>query len=168
MLALLTLASLVLAVLRPTDPAGLVNEIRLAAGFDRYQAAVDEGDRLYAGAVATLRTTDEEDDSGRATAFAMLEEAAASFELARREAEGYGEDVVAQNRLALVYFLWARTLYRRADRPWYRSDDDATLKRARDLVDRGLALPNITGGVRVDLERLGTRIDRAITPWPIL
>ena len=35
-------------------------------------------------------------------------------------------------------------------------------------VDQALALPNLTGEQRVRLEDLRTRIDRALTPWPIL
>lgn len=168
LLALLTGLALLLALFRPTDPSGFVNEIRLAAGFDRYQAAIDEGDRLYAGAVAILKTTGADAIEGREPALLMFEEAAAAYETARREADAFHEDVEAQNRLARVTFAWARTLYQMGDRPWYRRDDEATLRRARAIVDRGLALPQIRGELRVRLEELGTRIDRALTPWPIL
>ena len=50
---------------------------------------------------------------------------------------------------------------------WYQRNDERTLRAAREIVDRGLALPDIPGDQRVELEELGTRIDRAITPWPI-
>ena len=40
LLVLLTLAVVAMALFRPTDPAGVLNEIRLAAGFDRIEARV--------------------------------------------------------------------------------------------------------------------------------
>lgn len=167
LLALLTLATLLLAVFRPTDPDAIVNEIRLATGFDRYQAAMDEGDRLYARATAEFRLSraGEEDLS---TEYRMLEEAAARFRLAREEADGFGEDQRAQIRLGQTYDAWARALYDEGTGEWYRRNDEETLQRARALVDQALALPNLTGEQRVRMEDLGTRIDRALTPWPIL
>ena len=77
LLALLTLSILALVLLRPTDPAGMFNEIRLAAGFDRYEAAIDEGDRIHSTVVAELRRTARDDVERRASLYAMLEEAVA-------------------------------------------------------------------------------------------
>jgi hypothetical protein len=168
LLALLTFSILALALLRPTDPAGVFNEIRLAAGFDRYEAAIDEGDRIHSTVVAELRRTARDDVEGRASLYAMLEEAAARYGTARTEAEGFYEDQRAQSRLARTYLLWARSLHQDGTGEWYRRNDAEALRRARELVDRGLALPDIPGDQRVDLEELGTRIDRALTPWPIL
>lgn len=167
LLALLTLAILLLAILRPTNPDAIVNEIRLAAGFDRYQAAMDEGDRLFARATAEFRLTraGEEDLS---TEYGMLAEAADRFSQARQEAEGFGEDQRAQIRLGETYYVWAKALLDEGTGEWYRGNDEETLERARALVDRALALPNVTGEQRVRMEDLGTRIDRALTPWPIL
>jgi hypothetical protein len=167
LLSLLTLVILLLAVLRPTDPDAIVNEIRLAAGFDRYQAAMDEGDRLFARATAEFRLTraGEEDLS---TEYGMLAEAAERFRLAREEAEGFGEDQRAQIRLGEIHYVWAKALLDEGTGAWYRGNDEETLERARVLVDQALALPSLTGEQRVRLEDLGTRIDRALTPWPIL
>lgn len=167
LLSALTLATLLMAVFRPTDPEALVNEIRLAAGFDRYQAAMDEGDRLFARATAEFRLS-EAGEVDLATEYAMLAEAARRFRLAREEAEGFGEDQQAQIRLLEVYHAWAKALHAEGTGAWYQRNDEETLKRARALVDQGLALPNITGEQRVRMEGLGTRIDRALTPWPIL
>jgi hypothetical protein len=168
LLALLTLAVGGLAILRPTDPAGVFNEIRLAAGFDRYEAAMDEGDRIHGTVVAELRRIPKDDVEGREALYAMLEEAVDRYEIARRESEGFYEDQRAQIRLARTYMLWARSLHEDGTGAWYQRNDEETLRRARAIVDRGLALPDIPGDRRVDLEELGTRIDRAITPWPIL
>lgn len=166
-LALVTLVILLLAALRPTDPGSIVNEIRLAAGFDRYEASMQEGDRLYARAVAELRLVGD-DDEGREALLEMLAQAADRFRAARREAEGFHEDQRAQIEIARVHYVWARELLRAGDRPWYRRDDTGTLERAREVVDEALALPDLPGEVRNDLEEMGTRIDRALTPWPIL
>jgi hypothetical protein len=168
LLALLTLAVLAMALFRPTDPAGVLNEIRLAAGFDRYEAALDEGDRIHSTVVAELRRTARDDVARRGSLYAMLEQAAARYEIARGEAEGFYEDQRAQSRLARTYLLWARSLHQDGTGEWYQRNDAETLRRAREIVDRGLALPDIPGDQRVDLEELGTRIDRALTPWPIL
>ena len=168
LLALLTLAVLAMALFRPTDPAGVLNEIRLAAGFDRYEAALDEGDRIHSTVVAELRRTAKDDVERRASLYPMLEQAAGRYEIARAEAEGFYEDQRAQSRLARTYLLWARSLHEDGTGEWYRRNDEETLRRARDLVDHGLALPDIPGDQRVELEELGTRIDRALTPWPIL
>ncbi len=168
LLGLLTLAVAGLAILRPTDPAGVFNEIRLAAGFDRYEAAMDEGDRIYSTVVAELRRTAKDDLEGREALYAMLGEAADRYEIARRESEGFYENQRAQIRLAPTYILWARSLHEDGTGAWYERNDEQTLRRAREIVDRGLALPDIPGDRRVDLEELGTRIDRALTPWPIL
>ncbi|HJU86822.1 MAG TPA: hypothetical protein VJ788_05600 [Gemmatimonadota bacterium] len=168
LLALLTAAALALAVLRPTDPAGVLNEIRLAAGFDRYEAAMDEGDRIHSTVVAELRRSPKDDIEGRESLYGMLEEAASRYEVARRESEGFYEDQRAQDRLARTYLLWARSLHEDGTGAWYERNDEQTLRRARAIVDRGLALPDIPGDRRVDLEEMGTRIDRALTPWPIL
>lgn len=169
LLAALTLAILLLAVFRPTDPASLVNEIRLAAGFDRYEAAMDEGDRLYSLASAELRWRGEElRPEQRREVYRTLARAEERFETARAEAEGFYEGQRAQGALARLYYLWARDLYRVGTGKWYERNDRETLREARDLVDRGLTLPDIVGSQRVALERLGTSIDRAITPWPIL
>ncbi|MBW3661011.1 MAG: hypothetical protein KY397_05185 [Gemmatimonadetes bacterium] len=167
LLALLTLVILLLAVLRPTDPRSIVSEIRLAAGFDRYEAAMEEGERLYATAIAEFRVAGD-DAEARRSLFEMLARSAERFQRARSEAEGFHEDQRAQVGIARTHYVWARELLKEGDRPWYRSDDTETLRRARDIVDEALALPSLPGGVRVDLEELGTRIDRAITPWPIL
>jgi hypothetical protein len=168
LLALLTAAVVALAALRPTDPAGVLNEIRLAAGFDRYEAAMDEGDRLHSTVVAELKRTPKDDLEGREALYGMLEQAAGRYEIARRESEGFHEDQRAQIRLARTYLLWARSLHEDGTGAWYQRNDEATLRRARAIVGRGLALPDIPGDRRVDLEELGTRIDRALTPWPIL
>lgn len=167
LLGVLTLAIALLAIFRPTDPDAIVNEIRLAAGFDRYQAAMDEGDRLFARARAEFRLSQagEEDLS---VEYAMLAEAIEKYRLAGQEAEGFGEDQRAQIRLGQVYTAWAQALLAEGTGKWYERNDEATLERARVLVDQGLALPNITGEQRVQLEELGTKIDRALTPWPIL
>ena len=168
LLALLTLAVVGMSILRPTDPAGVLNEIRLAAGFDRYEAAMDEGDRIHSTVVAELRRTAKDDLEGRASLYGMLEQAAERYEVARREAEGFYEDQRAQDRMARAYLLWARSLYEDGTGAWYQRNDEETLRRARQIVDQGLALPDIPGDRRVALEELGTRIDRALTPWPIL
>lgn len=168
LLALLTLAVAALAILRPTDPAGVLNEIRLAAGFDRYEAALDEGDRIHSTVVAELRRTPKDDLEAREALYGMLEEAAQRYEIARREAEGFYEDQRAQVRLARTYMLWARSLHEDGTGAWYQRNDEETLRRARAVVDQGLALPDIPGDRRVALEEQGTRIDRALTPWPIL
>lgn len=168
LLALLTAAIVLLAFLRPTDPGSLVDEIRLAAGFDRYQAAMNDGLRNYAAGVAELRHIDADDEAGHRRAYASFARAIDRFELAREEAEGFHENQRAQNAEALVYAVWARALYEEGATPWYRPNDDEPLARARQLVDQGLALPDITGERRVELEELGRRIDRARTPWPIL
>lgn len=168
LLALMTLAVAALAVLRPTDPAGVLNEIRLAAGFDRYEAAMDEGDRIHSTVVAELRRTAKDDLDSRQALYEMLGEAAERYEIARRESEGFYEDQRAQSRLARTYMLWARSLHEDGTGAWYERNDEATLRQAREVVDRGLALPDIPGDRRVALEEIGTRIDRALTPWPIL
>jgi len=169
LLAALTLFTLLLAALRPTDPASIVNEIRLAAGFDRWQAGMDEGDRLYRVAAAELRWRgDELDPEQRREIHAMLAEAVERYGTARESADGFHEDQQAQIAAGRAYYLWARDLYEVGTGRWYQRNDEATLREARELVDQGLALPNLTGSPRVVLERLGTSIDRAITPWPIL
>ena len=165
--AALTLATLLLAIFRPTSAGQLVNEIRLAAGFDRYQAALSEGDRLHALATAELRLAGD-DRTRRETVYASWEEAIRSYEAARIEAEGFHEDQVVQNRMAQSCLAWARALYRDGTGPWYRPNERDVLRRARELVDEGLALPAIETRRRALLEELGKRIDRAITPWPIL
>ncbi len=167
LLALLTATILALVIFRPTDPSAIVNEIRLRAGFDRYQAAMNEGDRLFSHATAEARLAVRTDDD-RSTEFAMLAEAEKRFLIARREAEGFGEDQRAQIRLLDVYYAWARALYLDGTNEWYRRNDRAVLENAREVAERGLALPNITGGQRGRMTELKTRIDRAITPWPIL
>ncbi len=167
LLALLTATILALAIFRPTDPSAIVNEIRLRAGFDRYQAAMDEGDRLLSHATADFRMAVRTDDD-RSTEYAMLAEAEQRFLTARREAEGFGEDQRAQIRLLDVYYAWAQALYLDGTGEWYRRNDRTVLENAREVAERGLALPNITGGQRVRMTDLKTRIDRAITPWPIL
>lgn len=166
-LALLTLAIVLLALLHPTDPDALYNEIRLAAGFDRYQAALDEGDRLYSLAVARRRTVGEEPEA-RQPIYELLAASIERFEEARGEAEGFTEDQRAQIRMAEAYHLWAGMLLADAQGPWYRRNEVETLERARDLVDEALALPNIRGDQRNRLDELRTEIERAITPWPIL
>jgi hypothetical protein len=167
LLALLTVAILLLALLRPTNPDAIVNEIRLAAGFDRYQVAMDDGDRLFGRATAEFRLSraGEEDLS---IEYGMLADAAARFRLARDEAEGFGEDQRAQIRLGETYYVWAKALLDEGTGPWYRGNDEETLKRGRGLIDQALLLPNLTGEQRFRLEDLRTRIDRALTPWPIL
>jgi hypothetical protein len=167
LLALLTATVLALAIFRPTDPGTIVNEIRLRAGFDRYQAAMNEGDRLYSHATADARMSVRSDDD-RSTEYAMLAEAEQRFLTARREAEGFGEDQRAQIRLLDVYYAWAQALYLDGTGEWYRRNDRTVLEPALELAERGLALPNITGGQRGRMTDLKTRIDRAITPWPIL
>jgi hypothetical protein len=167
LLVVLTAAILALAIFRPTDPSAIINEIRLAAGFDRYQAAMNEGDRLLSRATADFRMAVRTDDD-RSVEYAMLAEAEQRFLIARREAEGFGEDQRAQIRLLDVYYTWARALYLDGTGEWYRRNDRTILERARDLAERGLALPNITGNRRERMAGLKTRIDRAITPWPIL
>lgn len=168
LLAALTIVILLLAFLRPTDPGSIVHEIRLAAGFDRYEAAMQEGDRMYATAVAELRLVDDDDEQGREALLQMLARAADRFRTARQEAEGFHEDQRAQIEIARVHYTWARELLERADRPWYRRDDVESLERALEIVDQALALPDLPGDVRNDIEEMRTRIERAITPWPIL
>ncbi|MGH7571250.1 MAG: hypothetical protein ACREMK_05345 [Gemmatimonadota bacterium] len=167
LLVLLTLVIALMALLRPTNPDAIVNEIRLAAGFDRYQAAMDEGDRLFARATAEFRLS-EAGEADLSVEYGMLAGAAEKFRLAREEAEGFGEDQQAQIRLLEVYHAWAKALHAEGTGSWYEQNDEETLKRARAIVDQGLALPNITGDQRVRMEELGTKIDRALTPWPIL
>jgi hypothetical protein len=166
-LAALTLATILLAAFRPTSAGQLVNEIRLAAGFDRYQAALSEGDRLHALAVAEVRRAGD-DRARRESLYPYWEQAIQTYQTAREEAEGFHEDQVVQNRMAATYLAWARALYRDGTGPWYRPNERDVLRRARGLVDEGLALPAIETSRRALLEELGTRIDRAITPWPIL
>lgn len=168
LLALLTLAVVALTLLRPTDPAGVLNEIRLAAGFDRYEAAMEDGDRIYSTVVAELQQTEKSDLDHRRSLYALLARAVERYGIARREAEGFYEDQRAQIRLARTYQLWARSLLEDGTGKWYQRNDEETLLRARELVDRALALPDIPGDQRVTLEEMGTRIDRALTPWPIL
>ncbi|MGH8545312.1 MAG: hypothetical protein ACREX3_17140 [Gammaproteobacteria bacterium] len=167
LLTLLTVTVVLLALLRPTNPDAIFNEIRLAAGFDRYQAAMDEGDRLFARATAEFRMS-QAGEVDLSTEYGMLAQAAEGFRLAREEAEGFGEDQRAQIRLVEVYHAWAKALHAEGTGSWYEGNDEETLKRARAIVDQGLALPNITGEQRVRMEELGTKIDRALTPWPIL
>jgi len=167
LLAVLTATILALAIFRPTDPSAIVNEIRLAAGFDRYQAAMNEGDRFFSRATADFRMAVRTDDD-RSTEYAMLAEAEQRFLTARSEAEGFGEDQRAQIRLLELYYAWARARYLDGTGEWYRRNDRTILESARELAERGLALPNITGSQRERMADLKTRIDRAITPWPIL
>lgn len=164
LLAALSLLILLLAVLRPTHPDAILNEIRLAAGFDRYQAAIDEGDRLYSAATAGSRLSRPGDHT---VEYRMLAEAAERFQLARREAEGFAEDQKAQLRLLEVYHVWARTLYREGAGEWYERDDALLLREALELVAQGLALPHITGEQRSRMEALQRRIERSLR-WPIL
>lgn len=166
-LAVLTLVILLLALFRPTTPGQLYDEIRLAAGVDRYQAAMNEGDRLYSTARAELRIVGS-DPTGRQSIYRMLAESEAHFQTARQEAEGFYENQRAQNGLADVYLVWARSLHEDGTGAWYVPNERATLRRAREIVDEGLALPHITGDRREELRDLGKRINRAITPWPIL
>lgn len=168
LLVLLTLTVVALALLRPTDPTGVLNEIRLAAGFDRYEAAMSDGDRIYSTVAAELQMTRGSDLDQRQSLYALLARSAERFEIARQEAEGFHEDQRAQIRLARTYQLWARSLLEDGTGKWYLRNDNETLRQARALVDRALALPDIPGDQRVSLEELGTRIDRALTPWPIL
>lgn len=165
---MLTSAVAAFAVLRPTHPASVFNEIRLAAGFDRYEAAMGEGDRIYSTVVAELRRTEKDDLEQRRSLYALLARATERYAIARREAEGFYEDQRAQIRLARTYQLWARSLHDDGTGKWYQRNEEATLRRARELVDRALVLPDIPGDQREALEDLGTRIDRALTPWPIL
>ena len=166
-LAAMTLAIVLLALFRPTSPGQLVDEIRLAAGVDRYQAAMNEGDRLYSTARAEIRLAGS-DPAARQPIYEMLSEAVARFQTAREEAEGFHEDQRAQNAMADAYLVWARSLHEDGTGPWYKPNDKTVLRRAREIVAEALALPDITGDRRVDLEALRKRIDRAITPWPIL
>jgi len=166
-LGLLTIAILILAIFRPTSPGQLVNEIRLAAGVDRYQAAMNEGDRLYSTARAEIRLTGP-DPAGRRSVYRLFAESIQHFQTARQESEGFYEDQRAQNGMADSYYAWAQALHEDGTGPWYKPNDRSTLRRARELVDEALALPNITGDRREGLDDLGTKIDRAITPWPIL
>jgi len=167
-LALLTFGVVAMALLRPTDPAAVIHEIRLAAGFDRYAAAMSDGDRIHSTVVAELRRTDQADLEQRRSLYALLARAAERYQVAREEAEGFYENQRAQSRLARTYLLWARSLHEDGTGKWYQRNDRPTLRRARQLVDDGLALPDIPGEQRVELEEMGTRIDRALTPWPIL
>ena len=167
LLVLVSLTIVLLAVFRPTHPTTIINEIRLAAGFDRYQAAMDEGDRLFGRATAEFRMS-EAGETDLSAEYGMLAEAARRFQQARGEAEGFGEDQRAQIRLLEVYYVWARALHAEGTGKWYQRNDRETLEQARARVDQGLALPNITGEQRVRMEELGTKIDRALTPWPIL
>ncbi len=167
-LGLLTLAILFLAIFRPTDPDAILNEIRLAAGFDRYQAAMNEGDRLFGLATADFRLSKAGEDANLREEFRMLAEAASLYQRARGEAEGFPEDQRAQIKLFEAYYAWAKALHARGTGKWYQRNDETTLKRARELADRALALPGITGEQRERIETLGTKIDRALTPWPIL
>lgn len=164
LLAGLTLAVLLLAVLRPTHPDAILNEIRLAAGFDRYQAAIDEADRLYSVAISGRRLAREGDHSEE---FRLLAAAEERYQLAREEAENFSENQNAQIRLLEVYHVWARTLHRDARGEWYERDDEPVLEEALAIVDRGLALPHITGAQRVRMEELRARIARSLR-WPIL
>lgn len=167
LLVLLTSTVVAMALLRPTDPAGVLSEIRLAAGFDRYQAAMSDGDRIHSTVVAELRGIDPADLEQRRSLYSLLARAAERYQVAREEAEGFYEDQRAQSRLARTYLLWARSLHEDGTGKWYQRNDERTLRRARQLVDDGLALPDIPGEQRVELEQMGTRIDRALTPWPI-
>jgi hypothetical protein len=166
-LAALTVATLLLALFRPTTAGQLFDEIRLAAGVDRYQAAMNEGDRLYSTARAELRIAGS-DPAARQSIYRMLAESGAHFKTARQEAEGFYENQRAQDALADVYLVWAGSLHEDGAGAWYRPNDRTTLRRAREIVDEGLALPHITGDRREELRDLRKRIDRAITPWPIL
>ena len=145
----------------------MLNEIRLAAGFDRYEAAIAEGDRIHSTVVAELGRVEKDDLERRRGLYELLARAAERYSVARENAEGFHEDQRAQQRLARTYLLWARSLHEDGTGKWYQRNDERTLRAAREIVDRGLALPDIPGDQRVELEELGTRIDRAITPWPI-
>lgn len=166
-LAAMTLAIVLLALFRPTSPGQLVDEIRLAAGVDRYQAAMNEGDRLYSLARAELRVAGSEPET-RQPIYRMFAESIEHFGVARGEAEGFYEDQRAQNGMADSYYAWAQALHEDGTGPWYKPNERTTLRQAEELVNEALALPNISGDRRVGLEELGTRIHRAITPWPIL
>jgi hypothetical protein len=166
-LAALTFAILLLAIFRPTSPGQLMDEIRLAAGVDRYQAAMNEGDRLYSTARAEIRLVGN-DPAARQSVYRMFAESIGHFQTAREEAEGFYEDQRAQNGMADSYYAWAQALHEEATAPTFQPNDRPTLRRARELVDEALALPDITGERRVALEEIGERIDRSITPWPIL
>lgn len=169
LLAALTLVTLLLAVFRPTDPASIVHEIRLAAGFDRWQAGMDEGNRLYSVASAELRWRGEDlEPEQRREVYAILAQAVERYAVARQAADGFHEDQQAQIAAGRAYYLWAKDLYEVGTGKWYQRNDERALREARELVDEALALPNLTGSQRVALERLGTGIDRALTPWPIL
>lgn len=167
LLAILTAGVAAMAILRPTDPAGALNEIRLAAGFDRYEAAIAEGDRIRSTVVAELGRLEGNDLERRRGLYELLARAEERYAVARAEAEGFHENQRAQQRLARTYLLWAGSLHQDGTGTWYQRNDEGTLRSAREIVDRGLALPDIPGDQRVQLEELGTRIDRAITPWPI-
>ena len=145
----------------------MLNEIRLAAGFGRYEAAIAEGDRIHSTVVAELGRVEIDDLERRRGLYELLARAAERYSVARANAEGFHEDQRAQQRLARTYLLWARSLHQDGTGAWYERNDERTLRAAREIVDRGLALPDIPGDQRVELEELGTRIDRAITPWPI-
>lgn len=167
-LVLLTLTIVALAALRPTDSRQVVNEIRLAAGFDRYETALQEGNRVFSRAIehaSLMEGGDPGDARLRDQALARAEE---HFLIARSEAEGNGEDWRVQARLADLYYSWARVLLEEATGHWYERNDIPTLERARELVDKGLALPDISPAERGRLEKIGGKIDRAITPWPII
>jgi hypothetical protein len=166
-LGLLTVAILILALFRPTSPGQLVNEIRLAAGVDRYQAAMNEGERLYSTGRAEIRLAGT-DPAARTPVYRLFAQSIEHFQTARGESEGFYEDQRAQNAMADAYHAWAQALHEDGTGPWYKPNDRTTLRQARELVDEALALPDITGDRRVGLEDLGTKIDRAITPWPIL
>ena len=166
-LTVLTVAIAGLAILRPTDPDAILSEIRLAAGFDRYQAAMDEGHRLYSRATADFRMAGPSEDD-RSVEYRMLADAERLFLTARAEADGHAEDVRAQRQLVAVYHAWAGALHADGTGPWYRRSDRETLERARDIAVRGLALRDITEDQRQRMQGLKTKIDRALTPWPIL
>jgi hypothetical protein len=129
---------------------------------------MSDGDRIYSTALAELQRTEKDDLEQRESLYALLARSAERYAIARRESEGFYEDQRAQIHLARSYQLWARSLLEDGTGAWYERNDETTLRRARELVDRALALPDIPGDQRVSLEELGTSIDRALTPWPIL
>jgi hypothetical protein len=129
---------------------------------------MSDGDRIYSTVVAELQRTEKDDLEQRGSLYALLARSAERYAIARRESEGFYEDQRAQIRLARCYQLWARSLLEDGTGAWYERNDEETLRRARAVVDRALALPDIPGDQRVALEELGTKIDRALTPWPIL
>jgi hypothetical protein len=128
---------------------------------------MEEGDRIHSTVVAELSRVGDADLERRQGLYELLRDRRIAYEAARREAEDYYEDQRAQARLARTCLLWARSLHEDGTGKWYSGTTKPRAPGPR--AGRPRARPSRhSGDQRESLEELGTRIDRALTPWPIL